>query len=489
MGMKRVARILLSIAILGMEAHAETPNIILILADDLGYSDLGCFGAKDIRTPHIDQLAKDGTRFADFYVSQPVCTASRASLLSGSYANRVGLAGALNHTSRNGIHPDEWLLPEMLKDRGYATACIGKWHLGTVPTLRATRHGFDEWFGIPYSNDNSKYHPVLAAEMPPLPLHDGDNVVELDADQSAFTRRFTERAVTFIEKNAKRPFFLYLPHVMPHVPIFASEKFKGQSQRGLYGDVMEELDWSVGEILATLDRLKLAENTMVIFFSDNGPFLSYGEHAGTAHPFREGKLTAFEGGVRSPLIVRWPGRVAAGRVNREPWMAIDWLPTITAVVDGKNPTLKIDGLDATGLLLGKAGAKTPHEALFFYAGDELHAVRSGKWKLHFAHPYLTTAGEPGRGGKPSNWGKGAPRAITDSSMDAIASRHGQRVERLPLSLFDLDADPGEATNLADHNPEVVERLKRLAEPVRADLGDALTGASGTGRRSAGFEPK
>ena len=467
---------------------AGPPNVVLILADDLGYSDLGCFGAKDIRTPNLDRLAAQGTRFTDFHVAQAVCTASRAALMSGCYPNRIGMAGALTHTSRNGIHPDEWLLPEMLKARGYATICIGKWHLGTVPSLRATRHGFDEWFGIPYSNDNSKYHPVLAAEMPPLPLHDGDRVVELDPDQSQFTRRFTERAVAFIERNAKQPFFLYLPHVMPHVPIFASEKFKGRSQRGLFGDVVEELDWSVGEVLATLDRLKLAENTIVIFFSDNGPWLSYGNHAGTARPFREGKLTAFDGGTRSPLLVRWPGKVPAGRVSHEPWMAIDWLPTLTEIIDGKMPTRKIDGISARPLLLGEPGAKAPHEALFFYAGDELHAVRSGDWKLHFAHPYLTTAGEPGRDGKPSNWGKGTPRSIKDSSMDAIASRHGQRVERLEPSLFNLRADPGETNNVAGRHPEIVARLAQLADAARADLGDSLTGAKGAGLRPCAFEP-
>jgi arylsulfatase A-like enzyme len=470
-----------------LQAGTPPPNLVLILVDDLGYSDLGCFGAKDVRTPNIDRLAADGTRFTNFYVAQAVCTASRAALLSGCYPNRIGLAGALNHTSRNGIHPDEWLLPEMLKAHGYATSCIGKWHLGTVPGLRATRHGFDEWFGIPYSNDNSTYHPVLAAAMPPLPLHDGDAVVEADPDQSQFTRRFTERAVSFIERNARQPFFLYLPHVMPHVPIFASKDFKGRSQRGLFGDVVEELDWSVGEIVTTLDRLKLADHTIVILFSDNGPWLSYGDHAGTAHPFREGKLTAFEGGMRSPLLVRWPGKVPAGRVSDVPWMAIDWLPTLTEIADGKKPTLKIDGVSAKSLLLGEPDAKPPHEALFFYAGDELHAVRSGEWKLHFPHPYLTTAAAPGHGGKPSNWGQGTPRAINDSSMEAIASRHGQRVERLGLSLFNLTSDPGETKNVAAEHPEIVARLSHLAEPIRADLGDTLTSVKGTGCRPAGLE--
>jgi arylsulfatase len=275
---------------------------------------------------------------------------------------------------------------------------------------------------------------------------------------------------------------------MPQVPIFASEKFKGRSQHGLLHDVVEELDWSVGEILSALDRLKLAGDTLVIFFSDNGPWLSYGEHAGSAKPLREGKLTAFDGGTRSPLIVRWPGKVPADRVNDEPFMAIDWLPTLTELVGGRKPSLKIDGLSVKPLLLGAQGARTPHEALFFYAGDELHAVRSGDWKLHFTHPYLTTAGEPGRGGKPSNWGKATPRSIKDSSIAAIASRHGQRVERLELSLFNLRTDPGETNNVAAQHPDLVARLSKLAGPVRADLGDSLTGAKGAGCRAAGIEP-
>lgn len=476
------------LALTGHAAEIERPNVIFIVTDDMGYADLSCQGATTFRTPHLDRMAAEGTRFTHYYVAQAVCTASRAAFLSGSYPNRVSLQGALNHTSRNGIHPDEWLLPEMFKDRGYATSGMGKWHLGTVVSLGATRHGFDEWFGIPYSNDNSKYHPVLAAEMPPLPLYDGEKVIELDPDQSQFTRRFTERAVSFIERNAARPFFLYIPHVMPHVPIFASEKFKGRTKHGLYGDVIEELDWSMGEILATLKRLQIDERTLVIFFSDNGAWPSYGEHAGSNAPLREGKLTVFEGGVRVPCLVRWPGRVPAGRVSDVPFMAIDWLPTLTELVGGRKPERKIDGRSVKPLLLGEPGARSPHEALFFYAGSELHAVRSGQWKLHFAHPYLTTAGEPGRGGKPSNWGKTKPLAITTSSIEGIASRHGQKVAHLELSLFDLSQDPGETRNLAAQHPEIVARLSRLAEPIRAELGDALTSVKGTAIRAAGLEP-
>jgi arylsulfatase len=468
-------------------ANVDRPNVILIVTDDMGYADMSCQGAQDIRTPNLDRMAEEGTRFTSFYVAQPVCTASRAGFLSGSYPNRLSLQGALNHTSRNGIHPDEWLLPEMFKARGYATCGTGKWHLGTVARFGATRNGFDEWLGIPYSNDNSKYHPVLSAEMPPLPLYDGEEVIELDPDQSQFTRRFTERAVSFIERNADRPFFLYMPHVMPHVPIFASEGFVGRSEHGLYGDVIEELDWSVGEILATLQRLEIDERTLVIFFSDNGPWLSYGEHAGSATPLREGKLTTFEGGVRVPCLVRWPGQVPEGRVNDEPFMAIDWLPTLTELVGGKLPGRKIDGLSVRPLLLGEPSARSPHEALFFYGGTELQAVRSGRWKLHFAHPYITTAAEPGRGGKPSNWGKSEAQSITRSGIEGIASRHGGRVEQLELSLFDLEADPGESRNVAAEHPDVVSRLSRLAEPIRGELGDSLGGITGSEVRAAGWE--
>ncbi len=482
-----LAFVLLSPFSLPHSAFAAQPNIVFIVADDMGYADLGTQGAKGFQTPHLDRLAAEGTRFTQFYVAQAVCTASRAALMTGCYPNRIGMQGAYNHTSRDGMADEEWLLQEMLKERGYATAGLGKWHLGTRMKFHPVRHGFDEWLGIPYSNDNTKYHPSLAAEMPPLPLYDGEKVIELDPDQSQFTQRFTERAVQFIERNAARPFFLYLPHVMPHVPIFASAKFKGRSAAGLYGDVMEELDGSVGEVLATLKRLDLDQRTLVIFISDNGPFLSYGEHAGSATPLREGKLTTFEGGVRVPCLVRWPGRVPAGRVCTEPFMGIDWLPTLTELVGGKAPTRKIDGLSAKPLLLGETNARPPHEALFFYSGTALQAVRSGPWKLHFAHPYITPAGEPGRGGKPSNYGKLAPTSITQSGVEGIATRHGYRIEQLPLSLYNLDTDPGEQHNVAAEHPDIVARLSTTAEPIRQDLGDSLQNIKGTGLRAPGFD--
>lgn len=473
---------------LAVTIHAAvTPNIVFIVADDMGYADLGSQGATGFKTPNLDRLAAEGTRFTNFYVAQAVCTASRAALMTGCYPNRIGMQGAYNHTSRDGMADEEWLLPEMLKERGYATAAVGKWHLGTRLKFNPTRHGFDEWLGIPYSNDNSKYHPSLAAEMPPLPLYDDESVIEHDPDQALFTSRFTQRAVQFIERNATRPFFLYLPHVMPHVPIFASERFKRRSPLGLYGDVMEELDWSVGEVLDTLKRLKLDERTLVIFISDNGPFLSYGEHAGSAKPLREGKLTTFEGGVRVPCLVRWPGRVPSARVCADPFMGIDWLPTLTEIVGGKASTRKIDGLSAKGLLLGEKDARPPHEALFFYSGTALQAVRSGSWKLHFAHPYITVAAEPGRGGKPSNFGKLAPTSITQSGVEGIATRHGYRIEQLELSLFNLDTDPGETKNVAAEHPDVVKRLSALAEVARQDLGDSLQSIKGSGLRSPGID--
>lgn len=479
----------LFLAVLAVSAaESRPPNVVIILADDLGYSDLGCFGNTQIKTPNIDRMAGEGMKFTSFYVAQAVCSASRAAMMTGCYANRVGMQGALNHTSKEGIHPDELLMPELCKASGYATAAFGKWHLGTYPLFNPLHHGFDEFLGIPYSNDNSKFHPSLAQEMPPLPFYDGLKVIETDPDQSQFTRRFTERAVSFIENHKEKPFFLYLPHVMPHVPIFASDAFRGKSGSGLYGDVVEELDWSVGQIFDAIQRCGIDQDTLVIFFSDNGPFLSYGNHAGSAKPLREGKLTTFEGGVRSPFIARWPGRVPAGKVCDEPVMEIDLLPTIAGLIGSKLPERKIDGLNILPLLEGKADAKSPHEALVFYGGDELQAIRSGEWKLHFPHPYITVDGEPGRDGKPARFGQMKPKAITQSGIAGIASRHGYRVENIGLSLFNLKNDPGETRDLAKEHPEIVERLQKMAETTRKELGDTLQNAKGTENRPLGMAP-
>jgi arylsulfatase len=458
----------------------------LIFVDDMGYADLGCQGAKNIRTPHIDRLAAEGTRFTNFLVAQAVCTASRAALLTGLYPNRIGMGGALNHTSPSGIHSAEKLLSHAFKERGYATAIFGKWHLGHHRPFLPTRRGFDEWFGIPYSNDLGPLHPVTPG-LPPLPLYEGEEIVEADPDQALFTRRFTDRAIAFIEQRRDQPFFLYLPHVMPHVPIFASETFRGRSHAGTYGDVIEELDHSVGELMAALRRLGLDERTLVIFASDNGPWTSYGDHAGSAGPFREGKLTTFEGGHRTPCIVRWPGHVPAGRVTGEMVAAMDLHATLTNLIGGKFPEKNYDGRDLRPLLMGETGAKGRDE-FWYYSTDELHAVRLGDWKLHLPHEYLTLAGPPGRGGKPTNFGKirpGETGSIQNSGLRGIAARHGYTFGSIGTALYNLRDDPGETHDLAAARPDIVARLQEVAARARADLGDALTQVKPAHARAAG----
>ena len=461
----------------------DRPNIVFIFADDQGYGDLGCFGADELRTTNVDRLAREGLKLTSFYVAQPVCTASRAALMTGSYSNRVSLAGALNHTSNVGIDPAETTLGELCQSRGYATAIFGKWHLGHRGPFLPTRNGFDTWFGIPYSNDNGPLHPVTPG-IPSLPLFEDESIVELDPDQSQFTRRITDHAVDFIARNKDRPFFLYVPHIMPHVPIFASDRYRGTSARGLYGDVIEELDGSVGRIMAALQEHGLDDRTLVIYTSDNGPFLSYGDHAGSAGPLREGKLTTFEGGVRSPCLVRWPGTVPAGTTSTEIVSTLDLHVTIGNLAGAEPPKVVRDGIDVLPLLTGKPGAKG-REEFWYYSGDELQAVRKGPWKLHVPHEYLTVAGEPGRGGKPSNFGKLEPKPITESGIRGIATRHGYRFESIGLSLYNLDDDPGESTDLADRHPEVVAMLQEVVGRARADLGDSLTRTPGARVRPSG----
>jgi len=460
------------------------PNVVLLFADDLGYSDVGCYGAVGFKTPNLDRIAAEGRQFTSFYVAQAVCTASRAALMSGCYPNRIGMHGALNHTSKEGINDAELLLPEMFKSRGYATACFGKWHLGQQRQFLPLRQGFDEFLGLPYSNDNGPLHPVVR-DIPALPLIDGESVVEHDPDQSQFTRRLTERAVAFIERNKDRPFFLYVPHIMPHVPIFASDRFRGTSELGLYGDVVQELDWSVGEIVSAIQKRGLDEQTLVIFASDNGPFLSYGSHAGTARPLRGGKLTTFEGGIRVPCIFRWSGKIPAGDECDELVSALDLLPSLARLVGGELSSNPVDGVDVSAVLAGPAGATSPRQTFYCYSGDELHAVRSGPWKLHVPHDYLVVDGEPRTDGKPANFGRAKPLSITVSGIRGIASRHGYKVEQIGVSLYNLQDDVGETTNVAASHPEVVERLLGLIEAAREDLGDSLTGRTGKNLRPAG----
>ncbi|RUL88280.1 sulfatase family protein [Tautonia sociabilis] len=439
------------------------PNVVIIFTDDQGYADVGVFGAKGFTTPNLDRMAAEGRLFTDFYAAQAVCSASRTALLTGCYPNRVGILGALGPNSKIGINDDETTIAEMLKPLGYATAIFGKWHLGDSPKFLPTRHGFDRYFGLPYSNDMWPKHPTNPNAYPPLPLIDGEEIVQTNPDQRNLTTWYTERAVSFIDENADRPFFLYVPHSMPHVPLFVSDKFAGKSEQGMYGDVIMEIDWSVGQILEALRRNGLDEETLVVFTSDNGPWLSYGDHAGSAGPLREGKGTTFDGGQREPTLMRWPGRIPAGTSCSEPAMTIDLLPTIAAITGAPLPELPIDGLDISPLLFGEDGAESPHDALYFYWGRELQAVRSGRWKLHFPHSYRSLEGEGGTGGRP------APYVQRETG----------------LALFDLRTDVGETTDVKEQHPEIVARLQRLADRARDDLGDSRTGQDGSGVRPPG----
>jgi arylsulfatase A len=444
--------------------ESRPPSFVIVFIDDMGYADVGCFGAQGYPTPNIDRMAAEGTRFTDFYAASSVCTPSRAALLTGCYPQRVGLPNVLGPRAKIGISDQEVTIAQMLKPLGYATACFGKWHLGDDPRFLPTHHGFDEYFGLPYSNDMWPKHPEAPKDYPDLPLIEGDKVIQLNPDQTQLTTWYTERAVRFIEKNKDRPFFLYVPHSMCHVPLFVSDKFKGKSQRGLFGDVIMEIDWSVGQILATLKRLDLDRNTMVVFCADNGPWLSYGDHAGSAKPLREGKGTTFDGGQREPTLMRWPGRIPAGKVCREPVSTMDLLPTMARLTGAKLPDHTIDGKDIWPIIAGERGAKSPHEAFFYYQGWALEAVRSGRWKLHLPHDYRTLAGRPGGTG-------GIPAKYEQAKID--------------VALFDLENDIGEQRDVAAEHPDIVARLQQLADQMRQDLGDSLQKTTGTGRRPPG----
>jgi arylsulfatase A-like enzyme len=438
-----------------------------MFADDMGYGDLGSYGAKGYTTPNLDRMAKEGVRFTDFYVSQPVCSASRAALMTGCYSSRVDIQGALSPKAEFGLSHDEMTIAEVVKQKGYATAMFGKWHLGHHEKFLPTTQGFDEYYGLPYSNDMSpmpQNNPGknAAKAYPPLPLIEGTKTIETEPDQSKLTTAYTERAVSFIKRNKEKPFFLYVPHAMVHVPLYVSDKFKGKTERGLYGDVMEEVDWSMGEILKTLKEEGLDENTLVIFTSDNGPWSIFGNHAGSAGPLRESKGTCYEGGVREPFIARWPGKIPAGKVSGEPCMTIDLLPTIAKLTGASLPPKLIDGKDIWPLLAGEPGAKSPHEALFFYYADnQLQGMRSGKWKLIFPHTCRSTEGAT----------LGA-----DGKMGEYVQRKTGR------ELYDLSTDVGEKTDVSAQHPEVIGNLQKMAETMRQDLGDSLTGAKGSGVR-------
>ncbi len=440
----------------------EKPNIIIILADDLGYGDVGCYGSSNILTPHLDRMAAEGIRFTSFYTA-PFCGASRAALMTGCYAPRVSLSFNHGPKSVTGIHPDEITIAELLHKQGYATMHIGKWHLGDHPQFLPTRHGFDRYFGLPYSNDMWPFHPrmpVTENEDPrltaarrratltgfagegtfypkgggftqPLPLMSDEEVVELNPDQTRLTAWYTEKALEFINTNKDRPFFLYLAQAMPHVPLFVSARFKDHSERGLYGDAVEEIDWSVGQILGRLRELRIDDNTLVIFTSDNGPWLEYGIDGGSAGPLRGGKGTAWEGGVRVPAIMRWPTQINPGTRTNEMAGLIDLLPTLAALVGTSAPSDRvIDGGNIWPLISGQPATKSPHELLFYFHANSpqeppaLMAVRDRQWKLHLT--------------------------MQDGRLRGT-------------ELYDLQGDVGERNNQMKRYPEIAQRLETGAQ--------------------------
>ena len=481
----RLASLILGFGFLliGDHAHAnqlKPPNIIVIFMDDMGYGDPGSYNGNGYSTPNIDRLAAQGMRFTNFYAAQAVCTASRAALLTGCYPNRLGISGAFFPWTPTALNPNETTLASLLKQAGYKTAMVGKWHLGCEPPYLPTHYGFDEYTGLPYSND---MWPVLYDgtrtadsahwrwQYPELPLIEGDHVVKyiktLD-DQAQLTTIYTEKAVRFIKNNSRGPFFLYMAHSMVHVPLAVSDKFKGKSKRGLFGDVMLEVDWSVGQIMQALKDQNIEENTLVIFTSDNGPWRSFGNHAGNTGGLREGKGTTFEGGQREPCIMRWPGKIPAGTICSELSSTIDLLPTFAEITGVKKPAHKIDGVSILPLLMNDASANPRDELVYYYHKNSLEALRKGQWKLVFPHTTTTyIGGPPGKDGFPHS----LPRV------------------KVGMALYDLSIDPGETVDVQSSYPEKVEELKKVADKYRADLGDDLTGVKCTGcRPPATYKP-
>ena len=457
-------------ALFGLHVQAQQPtNYVVIFLDDMGYGDLTVTGATGYQTPNIDRLCKEGMRFTNFYTAQAVSSASRAGLLTGCYPNRIGFSGALGPSAQVGIAQSEETIAEVLKKKNYACGAFGKWHLGHHPQFLPTNHGFDEYLGLPYSNDMWPFHPEAGSSYPDLPMFDGVRIVNPKVtpdDQTQLTTQYTERAVRFIEKNKNKPFFVYLAHSMPHVPLFVSDKFKGKSAQGLYGDVMMEIDWSVGEILKTLEKLGIDKNTLVVFTSDNGPWINYGNHAGSTGGLREGKGTAFEGGQRVPCIMRWPGKIPAGTICNQLASTIDLLPTFAHISEAPLPPLRIDGVNIISLLTDAKAVASPRKYfLYYYRQNDLDAIRNDRFKLVFPH-----AGRTYEGFLPGNDGQPGP----------VNERRA-----FELALYDMRRDPGERYDVKDLYPEVVAELMKIADEARKDLGDDLTGEKGNGRRAIG----
>ncbi|MCF7973622.1 MAG: sulfatase [Phycisphaerae bacterium] len=437
---------------LSKSARSAPPNFVVIFCDDLGYGDVGWLGPVKNRTPNIDRMAKQGACFTDFYCTSGVCSPSRASLMTGCYPLRVGMHKSskgmfvLVPNDRKGLHPNEITIAEVLKPKGYKTACIGKWHLGDQPEFLPTRQGFDFYFGLPFSNDMGN-RPGAAY---PLPLMHNDRVIEAPADQASLTRRYTEEAVKFIRTNRDAPFFLYLPHTMPHVPIHASDAFKGKSSNGIFGDAVEEIDWSTGRILDTIRDLRIDRRTLVIFTSDNGA-----TRRGSNAPLSGFKARYFEGSMRMPCVMWWPGTISPGTTCDKLCTTMDLMPTLAAFAGASMPDDRIiDGRSIRDLIEGKPGAQSPHEAFYYYYMSQLSAVRSGRWKLWLPlNPRLET------------W-------------------MGNPTDQCEAALYDLETDVAETINVIDQHPEVVERLTALAQKARADIGDYQV--KGSGQRESGM---
>ena len=454
----------------GISSAADYTNIILVNLDDVGYGDFSCNGAYGYTTPHIDQLASQGVRFTHFLAGQPISGASRAGLLTGCYPNRIGFSGAPGPDSNYGVHQDEMTMGELLKQKGYATAIFGKWHLGSQYQFLPLQNGFDEYYGLPYSNDMWPFHPQQGEvfNFPDLPTYDGNEVVGYNTDQTRFTTDYTMRSIDFIKKNvqAGKPFFLYLAHNMPHVPLAVSDKFKGKSEQGLFGDVMMEIDWSIGEVWKTVQELDIEENTLIVITSDNGPWTNYGNHAGSAAGLREAKATTFDGGNRVPCIVYWKGHTQAGTICNKLASNIDLFPTFAEISGAPLPQRKIDGVSILSLIEGKTDANPRTSFVYYYNKNDLEAVTDGEFKLVFPHKYVTYgAYAPGNDGKPGK----------------LAT-----VELRASELYDLRRDPGERYNVLHQYPERAAKLMKIADEMRSQLGDDLTRVKGTENRKPGL---
>ena len=451
-------------------ANAEVktaPNFIIINLDDAGRGDFSHLGAIGYKTPNIDRIAANGMQMTNFYSIQPISGASRCGLMTGCYPNRVGFAYAPGPNSPTGIHANEMTIGELLKQNDYATAIYGKWHLGDAVQFLPLQNGFDDYYGLPYSNDMWPYHPT--GRYPDLPLIEGNKVIGYNTDQSKLTTDYTEHTIKFIKENRDNPFFIYLAHTMPHVPLAVSDKFKGKSEQGLYGDVMMELDWSVGEVVKTLEKYGLDENTLIILTSDNGPWANYGNHAGSSGGLREAKATTFNGGLRVPCIAYWAGTIDEGSVFNGLLSNIDIFTTIAELSGATLPNHKIDGVSFANVLTGSSESSKRDYLCLYYHRNSLEAITDGEFKLLFPHKYKTYNTQvPGGDGMPGKLGSS---------------------EILEDELYDLRRDPGERVNIISQHPDIYKRLREAADMYRKDLGDDLTGIEGTGRRDIGKQIK